>query len=105
MPRPTIIYVDVDDTFVGSASHSRVPMPEVSEAIRRLHRDGATLYCWSSDGGDYARQGAEEFGVAECFLAFLPKPDIMLDDVGVSNWQRLRHVHPNAASELRDTET
>ena len=103
MPRPTIIYVDVDvdDTFVRSASHSRVPMPEVIEAIRRLHRDGATLYCWSSGGGDYARQSAEEFGVAECFVAFLPKPDIMLDDVAVTNWRRLRHVHANAASDLR----
>ena len=101
MPRPTVIFVDVDDTFVRSASHARLPMPDVIEAIRRLRREGAVLYCWSSGGGDYARRSAEEFEVAECFVAFLPKPDVMLDDVAVTDWRRLRHVHPNAASGLR----
>ena len=100
MPRPSIIYVDVDDTFVRSASHARVPMPEVIEHIRRLHTEGAELYCWSSGGADYAKRSAEEFGIAECFVAFLPKPDVLLDDVPVSAWRRLRHVHPGAAADL-----
>ena len=103
MARPLVIYVDVDDTFVRSSSHARLPMPEVLEAIRRLHREGATLYCWSSGGGEYARQSAEEFGVADCFVAFLPKPDVLIDDVAVSDWRRPRYVHPNAASDLRIT--
>ena len=101
MPHPTVIFVDVDDTFVRSASHARVPMPDVIEAIQRLYRDGAALYCWSSGGADYARRSAEEFGIAECFMAFLPKPHIMLDDVAVTDWRRLRHVHPNAASGIQ----
>lgn len=100
MARPPVIYVDVDDTFVRSASHARIPMPEVIAGIRRLHADGAVLYCWSSGGADYARRSAEEFGVAACFVAFLPKPDVMLDDVEVGRWRRLRHVHPSAVSEL-----
>lgn len=104
MSRPTIIYVDVDDTFVRSASHSRIPMPEVIEAIRRLYREGARLYCWSSGGAEYARQSAEEHGVAECFVAFLPKPDVMLDDVPVSEWRRLRHVYPGAVTDLEGTQ-
>ncbi|MEM1054668.1 MAG: hydrolase [Bacteroidota bacterium] len=101
MARSFVLYVDVDDTFVRSSSHARLPMPEVLGAIRRLHREGATLYCWSSGGGEYARQSAEEFGVADCFVAFLPKPDVLIDDVAIADWRQLRHVHPNAVSELR----
>ncbi len=100
-PSPTVIFVDVDDTFVRSASHARVPMPEVIEAIRRLHREDAALYCWGSGGAHYAQQSAEEFGVAECFAGFLPKPHILIDDVAIINWRRLRHVHPNEVSEIR----
>ncbi|MEM6325807.1 MAG: hydrolase [Bacteroidota bacterium] len=100
MPRPTVIYVDVDDTFVRSASNSRIPMPEVLNAIRRLDAEGAELYCWSSGGAEYARASAEEFGVAACFVAFLPKPHVMLDDVSVNEWKRLLHVHPSAVSAL-----
>ena len=100
MGRPLVIFVDVDDTFVRSASHSRVPMPDVIEAVRRLHSEGAEPYRWSSGGGDYARESAEEFGLAECFTAFLPKPNVMIDDVPVASWHRLKTIHPNEVSDL-----
>ncbi|MEO0559699.1 MAG: HAD family hydrolase [Bacteroidota bacterium] len=100
MNRSPVIYVDVDDTFVRSASHARIPMPEVIQAIQRLHQNGATLYCWSSGGGDYARSSAREFGIEECFEAFLPKPDVLLDDVAVSDWRRLRYIHPSDVAAL-----
>jgi predicted HAD superfamily phosphohydrolase YqeG len=94
--RPFYIYVDVDDTFVRSAGTKRMPMPSVIQHIRELKEQGAILYCWSSGGAEYARQSAEEFGVADCFVGFLPKPNVLLDDQCFSEWRYLKSVHPTA---------
>jgi hypothetical protein len=94
--RPFYIYVDVDDTFVRSAGTKRIPMPSFIQHIRKLKEQEAILYCWSSGGADYARQSAEEFGVADCFVAFLPKPNVMIDDQSFTEWQYLKSVHPTA---------
>ncbi len=99
---PLVIYVDVDDTFVRSYSTKRIPMPTIIRHIRALHEQGAELYCWSSGGAAYARASAEEFGIAYCFTAFLPKPDVLLDDQNVADWRRLRQVHPNECEALVD---
>lgn len=99
MPK-LVIYVDVDDTFVRSYGTKRIPMPAVIRHIRTLFAQGADLYCWSSGGAAYARASAEEFGLADCFTAFLPKPDVLLDDQSVSDWRRLRQLHPNECETL-----
>ncbi len=95
-----IIYVDVDDTFVRSYGTKRIPIPAVIGHIRALYEMGAKLYCWSSGGADYARESAEEFSIADCFTAFLPKPDVLLDDQNIADWRRLRQVHPNECDAL-----
>ncbi len=100
MNPPLVIYVDVDDTFVRSYGTKRIPIPTVLGHIRSLFGLGAKLYCWSSGGADYARASAEEFSIADCFLAFLPKPDVLLDDQNVADWRRLRQVHPNECDAL-----
>ena len=91
--KPLVIYVDVDDTFVRSASTKRVPMPATLRHIRALYEQGATLYCWSSGGADYARQSAREFGIEACFEAFLPKPNALLDDQSLSQWRGFKTIH------------
>ena len=53
------------------------------------------MYCWSSGGGAYARESAEELGIAHCFEAFLPKPQVMIDDQAFGDWRRLIHVYPS----------
>ena len=95
-----VIYVDVDDTFVRTYGTKRIPVPAVIGHIRSLHTQGAMLYCWSSGGAVYARESAEEFGITDCFQAFLPKPDVLLDDQAIADWRRLRQVHPNEAGQL-----
>lgn len=70
-------------------------MPAVIRHVRTLFEQGAELYCWSSGGAEYARQSAEEVGLEDCFTAFLPKPQVMLDDQPVADWRRLVYVHPN----------
>lgn len=99
MSRPRVIYVDVDDTLVRSVGASRIPMPGVVQAVRALHAQGHTLYVWSSGGADYARQSAHELGLADCFAAFLPKPDAYIDDQPVHDWRFCRHVLPGNAAD------
>jgi len=93
------IYVDVDDTFVRSAGTKRIPMTAVIQHIRELKDQGALLYCWSSGGADYARQSAEEFEIADCFIDFLPKPNLMLDDQSLGEWRDLKCVHPTESGQ------
>ena len=98
MSKPFYIYVDVDETFVRSFSTKRIPMPNIIEHVRTLNEQGATLFCWSSGGAEYARLSASEFGIEDCFVGFLPKPNIILDDQCVTNWRNIKHVHPNETS-------
>lgn len=78
--RAEIVFVDVDDTLVRSAGTKRIAVTSVVERVAALKQAGATLYCWSTGGADYAREVARELGLEPCFVAFLPKPTIMLDD-------------------------
>lgn len=91
---PVVIYVDVDDTLVRSHGAKRIPIPMVIKHVRSLFEQGAELFCWSSGGADYARDSAFEVGLGDCFKAFLPKPNIILDDQQISDWRRLLQVHP-----------
>ena len=56
MNRPSVIFIDVDDTLVRSVGSTRIPMPEVIRQVRSLHENGHMLYLWSSGGADYARR-------------------------------------------------
>ena len=89
-----VVYVDVDDTLVRTVGTKRIPMTGAVDHVRSLHADGAQLFCWSSGGGEYARAVAEDLGIAACFVAFLPKPHVLLDDQPVGDWRRLVTVHP-----------
>ena len=93
-PLPLVIYVDVDDTFVRSYGTKRIPIPAVVKHIRALWQQGAELYCWSSGVAQYAKESAVEFGIGDCFIAFLPKPNVLLDDQKIGDWRRLLEVHP-----------
>lgn len=100
MTTPLIIYVDVDDTLIRSAGSKRIPVSGMVDHVRSLSAAGAELYCWSSGGGEYAREVATELAIAECFVAFLPKPHVLIDDQNVSAWRRLVQVHPGRCSSL-----
>lgn len=80
--RKLTIYVDVDDTLIRSVGKKQIPMPPSVNYVRRMHAEGHNLYCWSRGGGEYSRDVAKSLGIEDCFVAFLPKPDICLDDQG-----------------------
>lgn len=82
MDRKLVIYIDVDDTLIRSVGKTQIPMPASVDYVRRMHAAGHTLYCWSRGGIDHARNVATSLEIADCFVAFLPKPDVCLDDRG-----------------------
>ncbi|OQY50849.1 MAG: hypothetical protein DRR08_12540 [Candidatus Parabeggiatoa sp. nov. 2] len=88
------IFVDVDDTLVRSYGTKRIPITATIEHLKALKKQGAQLYCWSSGGADYAKKSAEEFGIADLFIAFLPKPQVIIDDQNINDWKRFVQVHP-----------
>ena len=93
-----MVYVDVDDTLVRSIGNKRIPMPAVVKHVRSLFEEGVELYLWSTGGADYARATARELGIEECFRAFLPKPQIMIDDQELKDWRVLLEVQPGSCS-------
>jgi hypothetical protein len=93
-----IFYIDVDDTLIRSFGTKRIPMTPVIEHVRALHAAGATLYCWSTAGAEYARQSAGELGIEALFTAFLPKPEVIIDDQPPAQWRKTRHYYPSAAA-------
>lgn len=91
------LFVDVDDTFIRSFGSKRVPMDATVRLVKSLHTAGATSFCWSRGGADDARTSAADAGVEACFTAFLPKPEVLLDDVAPDAWG-MRTVRPHEAS-------
>ena len=89
-----IVFVDVDDTLVRSVGSKRIPMPRVVERVRTLHAEGAVMYLWSTGGAEYARTSAAELGISDCFVGFLPKPNLIIDDQPVAEWRSCRHEFP-----------
>ena len=92
-----VVFVDVDDTLIRSVGPKRIPIPRVVDRVRSLHRDGHTLYLWSTAGADYARSAASQLGLVECFAGFLPKPNLIIDDQPVAEWRACAHEYPLSA--------
>ncbi|MBB2488159.1 hypothetical protein H5407_23270 [Mitsuaria sp. WAJ17] len=92
--RKLIVYVDVDDTLIRTFGVKRIPIVPAVERVRLLYASGAELYCWSSGGSEYAEASAREVGLASCFTAFLPKPNVLIDDQSVGSWRFFIEQHP-----------
>ena len=90
-----VAFIDVDDTLIRSMGTARIPIPRTIAEVKRLHQDGWTLYCWSSVGGEYAKESAAEIGIESLFAAFLPKPTLMIDDIEPQGWPGTTIMHPN----------
>jgi hypothetical protein len=96
-PADVVIFVDVDDTLVRTVGTKRIPIVSTLQHVRQLKSDGALLYCWSAGGAAYAKEVATELGILDCFVAFVPKPHVMIDDQEPAAWRTLV-IHPNACA-------
>jgi hypothetical protein len=97
--RNPAVFVDVDDTLVRTVGPKRIPIPATVRLVRALREQGAVLYLWSRGGPDYAREVAEELGLAESFDGFLPKPELLLDDASFERWGTVA-LHPAECASL-----
>lgn len=75
------VFVDVDLTLIDAFG---APLPGSVEGVRRLQAAGCHLFCWSTGGANYAESVAQRLGIRDCFEAFIPKPDIVIDDAPAS---------------------
>lgn len=91
---PEIVFVDVDDTLIRSFGSKRIPISRTVEFVRARHAAGASLFCWSRGGAEYARSSAAELGIEELFVAFLPKPDVVVDDAKEKLLDHCTFLHP-----------
>jgi hypothetical protein len=89
-----VVYVDVDDTRLRSAGTKTMPIPRVVEHVKGLADSRAELYCWSAAGAEYARSSAHKLRIEHCFVSFLPKPNVAIDDQELCAWKRFAVVHP-----------
>jgi hypothetical protein len=68
---PLVVYVDVDDTLIRTSGSKRIPVSGVVESV------------------------AVGLGIAELFAGFLPKPQVLVDDRALAQWNRLIEIHPS----------
>jgi hypothetical protein len=92
---PQVIYVDVDDTLIRTFGTKQIPISRAIEYVKLKHGEGCALYLWSRGGAEYAQSVASNLGIAELFLAFLPKPDVVFDDRTEQFLEHCAFIHPN----------
>jgi hypothetical protein len=95
--KESVIFVDVDDTLIRSFGTKQIPIPNAIRYVRDMFNDGHVLYCWSRGGAQYSRDVAIKLGIADCFVCFLPKPDVVVDDRLQELLDHCEFIHPNNA--------
>ncbi len=95
--KESVIFVDVDDTLIRSFGAKQIPIPNAIRYVRDMFNAGNLLYCWSRGGAQYSRDVATKLGIADCFVCFLPKPDVVIDDRLEQLLDHCEFIHPNNA--------
>jgi len=100
VPKPSnaiCIYVDVDGTLIRHQGTNTQTNGELVLQAKKWKKEGALLYCWSSRGGEYAQRVARRLGIEDCFIGFLWKPHVLVDDQAINDWACLVHIYPPQA--------
>ena len=95
--KESVIFVDVDDTLIRSFGSKQIPIPNTIRYVREMFNAGNVLYCWSRGGAQYSRDVATKLGIADCFVCFLPKPNVVIDDRLEKLLDHCEFIHPNNA--------
>ncbi|WP_199242820.1 hypothetical protein [Vitiosangium sp. GDMCC 1.1324] len=96
----TAIYLDAEDTLVSGTAGAPLPRERLVARVRELARKGAGLYLWSRHGAEQARRVAAELGLEDCFQAFLPKPQVLIDTEALEDWS-ISEIHSAAFNSVR----
>jgi hydroxymethylpyrimidine pyrophosphatase-like HAD family hydrolase len=84
LPRPEVIYVDVDGTLLLANSGINWALVE---QLRQKHAAGFSLVLWSARGEQHAKDAANKANCVGLFTAILSKPGFIIDDKGWA-WTR-----------------
>ncbi len=103
--KESVIFVDVDDTLIRSFGTKQIAIPTTIQYVRDMFRAGNLLYCWSRGGAQYSRDVATKLGIADCFVCFLPKPDVVVDDRLEQLLDHCEFIHPNNAVTKQEATT
>ena len=95
--KESVVFVDVDDTLIRSFGTKQIPIPNAIRYVRDMYNAGNVLYCWSRGGAQYSRDVAIKLGIADCFVCFLPKPDVVVDDRLKQLLDHCEFIHPSNA--------
>lgn len=93
-PPPLVVYIDVDDTLVRWAGSKCIPRTLVIEKVKERAANGERLFLWSRAGDEHAKRVADELGISEIFEAILPKPQHVIDDEPLQDWDFCSHEAP-----------
>ena len=52
------------------------------------------LFLWSRAGDEAARRVAEHLGIDDLFEAFVPKPELLINDEPMADWGFCAHEYP-----------
>ena len=87
------MFVDVNAAFEAGVREA------VVEHLKGLEHQGCGLFAWSTHGAEAARGYAIEAGIEGLFEAFLPKPNVLLDEEAPDEWPGLTVQGPSALKE------
>src|ERR1035441_5188107 len=97
-PGTLCIFVDVDGTLIRFQGGKPRPNGDLVLQVKKWKSEGALLYCWSSQGADYAQRIARQLRIEDSFSAFLCKPHVLVEDQSVGDWSCLVHLYPAQVS-------
>ena len=97
LKKESVIFIDVDDTLIRTFGTKQIPIPTAIQYVRDMFNAGNVLYCWSRGGAQYSRDVAIKLGIADCFVCFLPKPEVVVDDRLEQLLDHCEFIHPNNA--------
>lgn len=91
-----IYYIDIDDTLIRTVGSKAIPMVRTIEFINSINQSNDSIYLWSRGGAEYCRQIAEKLNITSNIKGYLPKPDVLIDDCDISQWNFMTVIHPNS---------
>lgn len=91
------VYIDIDETITSDLGETFIAgsiefIKEFSETIN--------IILWSGGGGDYVMEVALKAGILNNVCACLPKPNMYIDDLNITNWASFRLPHWGKLTEI-----
>ena len=95
------IYVDVDNTLVRTVRGTELPIPKVVRHIKKLHHEGALLYCSVTVARTMLAKPHNVWESMRVSLVFSESPKFSSTMNELEEWPCVVDVHPNCLATLK----